>query len=109
MGGWLLVALGFVAFPVAWALLYGAITASYTLGSFMRRRPAGPFLSITLTRIEELGRRISVRPLLATGSIRGRSWAVVIFKEGPNEPCAADPPIKRPFTEPLDDPEEETL
>jgi hypothetical protein len=69
-----------------------------------QRKPAAYMVRILDAKLEG-GRRVSFRPLLTWKIPRDRSWALVLLKEGPREPTAGDPPVKRPFTEPLDDPE----
>jgi len=67
-----------------------------------QRKPAAYMVRIVDAKLES-GKRLSFRPLLTWKFPRGRSWVLVLLKEGPNEPEVEDIAMKRPFTEPLDD------
>ena len=68
-----------------------------------RRRIAVGYLLGVLRSSLDQGTRISYRKLVNSPSIFGRSYGLILLKQGPNEPTA-EQRVAVPFTEPLDDP-----
>jgi hypothetical protein len=89
---------------LAWPIYYGVAWFLDFLVGAVRNRQRKPVAYMVRMLDAKLrgGKLISFRPLLVWSIPRGRSWALVLLKEGPNEPTA-ERPAKRPFTEPLDD------
>lgn len=69
-----------------------------------RRRIAVGYLLGVLRGSMDNGKRISYRKLVNSPSFFGRSYGLILLKQGPNEPTA-ERTVAAPFTEPLDDPD----